>query len=127
MYTPKFEFSNLKNDLGADSFVVKIGDDVTSKAELLDYLSKQLGMPDYFGKNWDALLDMLRDLSWIQQKKVIIWHECMPNLGDLDLKNYLSVLSDSLNYARKDENIKLAVVFPEEERDEIVRKMNETS
>ena len=40
--------------------------DVKSESQLLDALSRLLNFPDYFGHNWDALNDCLRDMqSWI--------------------------------------------------------------
>ncbi|MGW1774430.1 barstar family protein [Streptomyces sp. NPDC002104] len=39
-------------------------DGVRSKAELMRRCGAALAVPDYFGGNWDALADALRDLSW---------------------------------------------------------------
>ncbi|MFF3213752.1 barstar family protein [Streptomyces sp. NPDC002886] len=40
-------------------------DGVRSKAELMRRCGAALGVPEYFGANWDALSDALRDLSWL--------------------------------------------------------------
>lgn len=37
----------------------------TTKAELLTRIAHALHFPDWFGHNWDALADCLRDLSWL--------------------------------------------------------------
>jgi hypothetical protein len=37
---------------------------VDSKAGLLDVLASGLDFPGWVGRNWDALDDALRDLSW---------------------------------------------------------------
>jgi RNAse (barnase) inhibitor barstar len=37
---------------------------VRNKAALLAVLARAIEFPDWFGKNWDALLDCLGDLSW---------------------------------------------------------------
>ncbi|MFF3349974.1 barstar family protein [Streptomyces sp. NPDC002779] len=34
---------------------------VTDKAGLMDRCLRDLGLPDYFGRNWDALADVLSD------------------------------------------------------------------
>lgn len=37
---------------------------LTAADALLERARVALALPDHFGGNWDALLDMLRDLSW---------------------------------------------------------------
>ncbi|NEB05199.1 barstar family protein [Streptomyces sp. SID13726] len=36
-------------------------DGVTDKADLMDRCARDLPLPDYFGRNWDALADVLSD------------------------------------------------------------------
>jgi RNAse (barnase) inhibitor barstar len=36
---------------------------VGNKSELMDVFARS-GLPDYFGRNWDALSDVLTDLAW---------------------------------------------------------------
>ncbi len=38
---------------------------VTDKAALLDRCTRALDLPAWFGGNWDALADCLKDLSWL--------------------------------------------------------------
>ncbi|MDT0444786.1 barstar family protein [Streptomyces johnsoniae] len=38
--------------------------DVTDKFSFLDACAEALELPDWFGRNWDALQDCLTDLSW---------------------------------------------------------------
>ncbi|HEV7624912.1 MAG TPA: barstar family protein, partial [Streptomyces sp.] len=38
--------------------------DVTDKAEFMNRCVIGLELPDWFGRNWDALADSLTDLSW---------------------------------------------------------------
>ncbi|MFG2998308.1 barstar family protein [Streptomyces sp. NPDC048340] len=40
-------------------------DGVRSKAGLMRRCGDALRVPEYFGGNWDALADALRDLSWL--------------------------------------------------------------
>ncbi|MEU5778012.1 barstar family protein [Streptomyces venezuelae] len=37
---------------------------VTDKAAFMERCARGLGLPDWFGRNWDALADSLTDLSW---------------------------------------------------------------
>ncbi|MER6072440.1 barstar family protein [Streptomyces sp. NPDC001817] len=48
-------------------------DGVTDKAGLMDAVARTLALPDWFGRNWDALLDSLSDPS--------VWPEEAANRG----------------------------------------------
>jgi len=50
-------------ELGFQLFHVVLND-AESKADLLGRFAESMNFPSYFGQNWDALLDCLRDLSW---------------------------------------------------------------
>ncbi|MFF3644904.1 barstar family protein [Streptomyces sp. NPDC002564] len=39
-------------------------DGVSDKAAFMERCARGLGLPDWFGRNWDALADCLTDLSW---------------------------------------------------------------
>lgn len=41
---------------------------IESKQDLMADLSDALSLPDYFGGNWDALDEVLRDLGWLEAK-----------------------------------------------------------
>ncbi|MCA9982331.1 MAG: barstar family protein [Anaerolineales bacterium] len=45
--------------------VVLTGRGIIDKAGLLTAVGKQFNFPSYFGQNWDALDEMLCDLSWL--------------------------------------------------------------
>jgi RNAse (barnase) inhibitor barstar len=77
-------------------------------------LSRELKFPAYFGNNWDALSDCLRDLSWIKPHRVILLHEDSPPLEAKDVVTYLDVLSECVRDWKSGENHELVVVFPRE-------------
>lgn len=68
------------------------------KAATLDAIAAAMSFPDYFGRNLDALYDMLTDLSWLPSgEHVLIWTGSEA-LRAADPKTYLairSVLSDA--------------------------------
>jgi hypothetical protein len=37
---------------------------IDARQNLFDSMARVLGFPDWFGRNWDALEDVLGDLSW---------------------------------------------------------------
>lgn len=59
------------HDEGRDVRVVDAGRD---KASALDGFARGLGLPTWFGHNWDALLDSLRELRGHDGRPVeIVW------------------------------------------------------
>ncbi len=58
------EFAKLAADAGLAVFRIDIAH-AHGKADLLAQVAESLRFPPDFGGNWDALLDSLRDLSWI--------------------------------------------------------------
>ncbi|WP_211322387.1 barstar family protein [Paracidovorax anthurii] len=80
-----------------DHFILKVPAGIGSKTELLAVLASAGHFPEYFGGNWDALEDCLRDLSWISQKEVVILHNDLPLQGTpADCRIYLEVLQTVL-------------------------------
>jgi len=105
----------------ADVFVAHISCGLSTRELLFDALSKELQFPDYFGRNWDALFDCLRDLSWIPQKKVVLIHRDVPKLEPAAIKVYLKLLDDAVAGWKEGEGHEVVVVFPEE-AEETVRE-----
>jgi RNAse (barnase) inhibitor barstar len=56
------------------AFIGKVdGQKAASLKDFLEEIGEALEFPDYDGKNLDALDEMLNDLEWIEQEKVIIY------------------------------------------------------
>jgi RNAse (barnase) inhibitor barstar len=53
---------------------------VQSVSVLMKELAKAMDFPNHFGHNWDALLDLTRDLSWNQAKGYVL---TLSNAGSL--------------------------------------------
>jgi hypothetical protein len=92
--------------------------------ELVTNLSKKLNAPSYFGKNWNSLVDVLRDLSWIPEKTVTICHADVPSLEADDLCIYLDILQKRVREWESREAHVLAVIFPVVSRHAIVRVLS---
>lgn len=109
-------------DLDAESdFIARVPPLLSSRSELLSALEDALQLPSYFGQNWDALSDCLRDLSWIGQRRVILVHDDVPPLGDQTLAVYLDVLSQCVRDWNTGADHQLVVVFPRESRERIAQ------
>lgn len=77
-------------DTSGACFVV-IESSNSSKEELLNEYNAKLRFP-YFGFNWDALWDILSDLHWIEQKRIVVYHKVLPQLCQSDLNIYMEIL-----------------------------------
>ena len=79
------------------AFVLKVKEGIQSKADLLENYEIEGNFPSYFGHNWDALLDCLRDFSWVSQKKIIIAHDDLPLENDEEqVRIYLEILETAV-------------------------------
>jgi hypothetical protein len=96
-----------------EAIVARVPAGTRGKRELLSLLARQLSFPDYFGFNWDALDDCLRDLSWLPAgKRVVIVHESLP-LRDADQRRvYLDVLQRAVSAWPPGEEHVLVAIFP---------------
>ncbi len=62
------------NKVFLGAFIGEIdGKKATSMKEFHDQIGNALAFPDYAGKNLDALDELINDLEWIKQEKVIIY------------------------------------------------------
>jgi len=78
-----------------DCYTVNVPANVCSKSQLMSVLEDEFKFP-YFGKNWDSLLDLLSDFSWIKNSNVCIYHFGIKHLNADDLLDYIQVLEDAM-------------------------------
>ena len=98
-------------DLAGPVFHFFVPNTIATKTELLEFLGENLKFFDGWGKNWDALDDLLDDLSWFEEKTVWIAHEKFPDIGKSDLEIYLEILSDAIKTLRETDEKRLIVSF----------------
>jgi hypothetical protein len=115
-----FTFSEpeLLSDLAAK--VVDVPHSYTTKSSIITHLAKSLAAPDYFGANWDALDECLRDLGWLEERLVVIRHDGVPRLPVDVLRVYLDVLARAVQSWRGQNEHEVVVTFPLTAREEIM-------
>ena len=93
--------------------VARIPPGLTSRSDLFDVLASELRLPDYFGHNWDALDECLRDLDWLDPGAVVFDHADLPLAQSRnDRDTYLSVLHGAEQYWQGTAKRELLVLFP---------------
>jgi hypothetical protein len=110
-----FEFRDAEIPADPGTLVVKLARGITSTDRLLGALAEGLSFPPYFGRNWNALEDCLRDLHWIAQRRVVLVHADLPALAGDDWLTYVDVLAHAVDDWRRDARHvghELVVVFP---------------
>jgi len=103
----------------ADAFVVQIPAGLTSADALLQILFERARLPGYFGFNWDALSDCLRDLHWVACRQVVLWHADVPRLSREELRTYFDVLAECVASWAPGDAHSLKVVFPSAARPQL--------
>jgi len=98
-------------DSGA--LVVRMPCGIRSKEKLLAILADKLRFPGYFGWNWDALEECLRDLSWLPARQgVVIVHEDLPFGDGVNRSLYFSLLRNVLAHWSSDRSRSVRIVLP---------------
>ncbi|ULU24241.1 barstar family protein [Dyella terrae] len=75
--------------------------DVADRDALFDRLTQALRLPADFGRNWDALADSMRDLSWLKATGYILLFdraEDMRDRNEEDFDTLLDILEEAVDY-----------------------------
>ena len=78
----------------SNSRVVLIDDSLQSKRAVIDRIEIALDAP-YDKDNWDGFMDAIRDLSWLDQRSIVLVHKALPGLNGRDMEIYLELLYDA--------------------------------
>ena len=64
---------------------------------LFQALASSMKFPSYFGRNWNAFDECIRDLCWLPRGDVFLIHQDLPLISDKkNLRIYLSCLIDAV-------------------------------
>jgi hypothetical protein len=85
-----------------------------SKPALLAWYAAALDFPEYFGHNWDALEECLRDLAWLPPGRILIHHRELPlrrQAQVADCRSYLGLLANTVHHWRRAAGREFVVAF----------------
>lgn len=94
---------------------------ISTSDALLTELSERLRFPDYFGGNWNALVECLGDLEWLPPGDVVLIHEDVPNLDEAELTYYLNIVAEAARDSAGASDHRLRVVFPVDGKFKVAR------
>lgn len=92
---------------GYDVRLVRAGLD---KASVLNAFAEGLGFADWFGHNWDALVDALRDLTNDEDRRIELVWDHVHELRDTAPKTYATALEILEQVAGERSDLHLTVV-----------------
>jgi hypothetical protein len=122
-----FQYGAFERSPREERAVIEVPPGIVTVDELFAVLAKALLLPPYFGFNWNALSDCLRDFHWIPQMEIVMIHGDLPALPDAELTTYLDVLAEACESWQAGEEHVLRVVFPESAQREITRRLGPAS
>lgn len=102
--------------VASDALVARVAGDIRTTQQLFELFYRLLTLPDYFGFNWNALFDCLRDFHWVAERNVVIVHDELPELPPSEMRIYLEVLRDAVLDWKPEEMYSLQVVFDDKDR-----------
>lgn len=109
---PPFEYTD-SVPTSADTHIARVPAGIRTADALLAVLSEQLHFPGWFGFNWNALYDSLRDLEWLSANRIVLMHQDLPDLDPRsDRWQYLDILADVVRSWNTDPVRRFVVVFP---------------
>lgn len=95
-FAPPADFSSVR----PAPRIARVRAHIRDTRTLLASLGKSLNFPPYYGKNFDALWDCVRDLN-IVEHRIVILHNDLPAIGENDLEIYVGILRDAALYWKK--------------------------
>jgi hypothetical protein len=121
----QFVFGAENGHLSAGDFVLRLSAGIQDTPSLFSHYVEAGHFPTYFGHNWNALNDCLRDFSWIDQKRILIIHDDLPlSNNESELLTYLEILADAVDLWKRHEQHELLVVFPQEVEAAVARLLD---
>lgn len=96
---------------------------IREPSTLLQRIADGLKFPDYFGGNWNALIDCLSDMTWSVAPEAIVYHASVPALSTVDLKHYLESLIDAVDRRTPNSEPKVRIIFRAADRQRLMEAL----
>jgi RNAse (barnase) inhibitor barstar len=119
----RFIFSDHYND-DEKVFLARLDRNIFTQEQLLDSLYKCLKFPFYFGFNWNALFDCVKDFNWITEFTIVLVHKELPQICECDLKIYLEILTDATDHWKSVDGHNFEVIFSKKDQLFIMQLMS---
>ncbi len=98
---------------GKNTLCLHVPTALADKRAVLAWYAEALSFPSYFGANWDAFSECIRDLAWLAPSNIVIAHGDLPMAGySSDQDIYLDVLADAVFDWKGDAARHFKVTFP---------------
>jgi RNAse (barnase) inhibitor barstar len=95
-----------------DTRVLDVPAELSDKDALFRWYADALEFPDYFGFNWDAFDECLRVLSWVKERRIVLFHRDVPMAAHpKDRRIYVEILADAVTDWKPGEDHELVVAF----------------
>jgi hypothetical protein len=110
-------FDEVEGFRAAHAQMVQVPAGVTDKRRLMGVYADALKLPDYFGFDWEALEECLRDRLEAEQQLLVV-HKDLPLVGAADEQQaYVRLLQD---LADGESPARFTAVFPEAVRAQVL-------
>ena len=87
--------------------------DIAGSDDVFAAVDTAHSLPEYAGTNWDALLDVLSDPSWLDAEGLALVHRVWPPAMTASvLRTYLTVLGHVIDRLNSRTTISLLAIFP---------------
>ena len=96
----------------AEDFIARIPAGLNSREALFGALCRELQLPEYFGGNWDALSECVRDFHWVPRRRIVVLHEDLPLLDPEAVASYIDILSGAVEFWMAQKGHEFIVTFP---------------
>ena len=104
--------SDITSLKGENTRVLDVPATLADKDALLSWYAGALGLPQYFGANWDAFDECLRDLSWIKERRLVLYHRGVPlEASPKDQRIYIDVLANAVRDWKPGEKHEVVAAF----------------